>query len=165
MVLRNVPYARRLGYAFDTRAPPAPRAAAVDAPARGQCGRGGAGGTSVGVAPGASWGLREAGSRCWAKGGISPGALSPPGRAQQPDPVPVTGAPWVRRREHAPTLPRKCENSRHGKRIGSFGKAVAPLIMTSRIMPKLPRITSTRRSPKSVRQFSSETCPPTGLEL
>ena len=33
-------------------------------------GRGSAGGTGVGVAPGPQWGLRKAGSRCWANEGI-----------------------------------------------------------------------------------------------
>jgi len=59
---------RRLRYAFETRAPPAPRAAAMDTQASERRGCGSAGGTGVGVATGAQWGLREAGSRCWAKG-------------------------------------------------------------------------------------------------
>jgi len=61
---------RRLRYAFETRTPPAPRSAAMDAQASKRRGRGSARGTGVGVAPGAQWGLREATSRCWAKGGI-----------------------------------------------------------------------------------------------
>ena len=47
---------RRLRYAFETRSPPAPRAAAMDTQASKRRGRGSAGGTSVGVASGAQWG-------------------------------------------------------------------------------------------------------------
>jgi len=61
---------RRLRYASDTRAPPAPRAAAMDAQGSKRRGRGSAGGTGVYVATGAQWGLREAASRCRAKGGF-----------------------------------------------------------------------------------------------
>jgi len=148
----------RLTYAFETRAPPAPRAAAMDAQASTRHGRGSAGGTGVGVATGAQWGLREAGSRCWAKGGIERSRHRPAMGARasavarircvvrSPTPRRIVGPRYVvtgpravagsgacdRRPTGPPTrAPRKNEKSRHGTRIGSFfGLALALPVLT-----------------------------------
>jgi hypothetical protein len=91
---------------FETRTPPAPRAVAMDAQASKRRGRGSAGGTGVGVAPGAQWGLREAGSRCWAKGPI-----------QRSRHRPATGRPRF----------RCCPGTLGGSKLGSSPRRRAAL--------------------------------------